>query len=357
MESLSFRPCNPSAQMAEPVNNRTRVVVSLAVLVTLLTGCRSRTVHRDARPANMMPVTALADCLGLEVDDGYNHGMLVLCGERGTVVFNPRFRGVFIDDRPCFLGHRVVIDNGRVSVPPGFVEECGRRLEPARPEPAEHGPTDPAPKPEYHVVIDPGHGGKDPGAIGANGNYEKTVNLVVSRLIAARLRRRGLRVTLTRDADVFVPLNRRAEIGNRLHADAFVSVHADAARSRSVRGFSLFICHTKPGYLDAQRAVKIAAECDLGRDACRHGLTASRSGSRRLASLIRSRMGRATDSPDRGTKLGALRVLERSLCPAVLVELGFMSNPAEERRLFTPSYQQTLAAAIGDGIVRFLDAR
>jgi len=337
------------------VNSSYRFLIPSVLFVTFLTGCPSRPVPPPPPARNMVAASSLAKQLGLQVarrNGGSN--MLVLTGGRGTVVFNPRLRGVLVCGKVLFRGHRVVIANGRVSVPAGFVPACRELLKPARPR---ERPAKPPAKRyrDFHVVIDPGHGGRDPGAVGVRGGYEKTVNLLTSQLIAGKLRAKGVRVTMTRTSDVFIPLNERAAIGNRAGADVFVSIHADANHDRSRRGFTLFVCHTKPSYSDSTRASKIFRECSLDLGSCRTLLERNRGRSLRLASLIRVQMGPATNAPDHGTRLGALRVLERSACPAALVELGFMSNPSENLRLMKAEYQQRLAAAVAGGIIRFLD--
>ena len=303
----------------------------------------------------MMSITGLSTQLGLGVFRNGRPDMIVLTGERGTVVFNPRLRGVLVGDQVLFRGHRVVVRNGQVSVPAGFVAECEKRLKPRAPA----RPIAPR-RPDYrrfHVVIDPGHGGRDPGAIGVRSGYEKTVNLLTAEIAAARLRAAGVRVTMTRSSDVFIPLNERAAIGNRAGADAFISIHADSNGSSAPRGFSVYVCHTKPSYSDSARASKIFGECGLSVAACRAELGRNRALSGQLASLIRLELGEATEAPDRGTHLGAFRVLERSLCPAVLVELGFMSNPHENARLLEAGYQDRLGSAIAAATLRLLDER
>lgn len=318
----------------------------------------------------MTAISSLAKQLGLRASRDAASDMVVLSGERGTIVFNPRLRGILIGNQLHFRAHRVVIENGCVSVPPGFIGECEKRLKPAKP--AKAGPKQPngPPKPRFHVVLDPGHGGRDPGAIGVSGGYEKTVNLQVSHLIAAKLRAAGVQVTMTRTGDSFVDLNDRPAVGNRLSADVFVSIHADAATNRSARGFTVFVVH--PKYSDASRALLVSDEYSL--DVKRHNgghpvsqgrrlqivrslLGQNRLLSARLAALVRCEMGKVTRSPDRGTQLGAFRVLRRSVCPAVLIELGFMSNPSEERRLHQPAHQRALAAAITNAIVAFLNPK
>ncbi len=297
----------------------------------------------------MMPISRLADRLGMTASLDPTSGMLRLSSDRGTVIFNPRFHGIVVGDEVLFRGYPVVIEDDEVSVPPGFIDQCEKLLRPKKPARR----SDPSAKEfGFHVVLDPGHGGHDPGAIGASGNYEKTVNLAVARLIEQELEAARIRVTLTRTGDVFVDLNERAAIGNRLRADAFVSIHADATTSPTVSGFTVYVCHTK--YTEAFRADLIALECGLDVERCRRVLASNRSRSRSLAERIRDEMSRATRATDRGVQLGELRVLSRSLGPAVLVELGYMSNPAEERRLVDPAYQRALATAIAQGIIAFL---
>jgi len=309
----------------------------------------------------MVEAQGLADRLGLEVSSDSSAGMLILSGSRGVVVFNPLMRAVLIDDEVCFRGHRVVIDGERVSVPEGFVASCEERLRPRppkkdpKPKETEQDSPPPPAAPRFHVVLDPGHGGRDPGAISVHGAYEKTVNLTVSRLVAAKLRSAGIRVTMTRDRDVFVQLNDRAAVANRLRADAFVSIHADSCRRRLVRGFTLYVLRNGAGrYSDATRASVICGEYGSTQHEVRSLLTRNRARNTVLASAIRLQMQKATDSPDRGTHLGELRVLERAACPAVLIELGFLSHSLEAKRLFRPAYQEALAAAITQGIRTFL---
>ena len=304
----------------------------------------------------MVPVSDIAKRLGMKVSRNHGSGLIVLSGDRGTVVFNPRMRGILVGDKVMFRGHRVVVRNDRVSIPKGFLAACGSLLGPAKPRPLTNGPLVKC-YDTFRVVIDPGHGGRDPGAIGVRSGYEKTVNLLTSHLIAAKLRAKGVRVIMTRDSDKFIPLNERAAIGNRARADLFVSIHSDSNGSALKRGFTMFICHTKASYSDSSRASKIFHECGLDFEACRKRLTQSRTGSRRLASHIRVQMSKATSSPDHGTRLGALRVLERSACPAVLVELGFLSNPAENLMLLKPAYQERLASAVAAGIIQYFDEK
>jgi N-acetylmuramoyl-L-alanine amidase CwlD len=171
------------------------------------------------------------------------------------------------------------------------------------------------------ICVDPGHGGQDPGGM-ANGVVEKEICLAVSLLLQRRLEMSGAKVIMTRTTDVYPTLDERCELANRNRAHMFVSVHANIApNDSSVQGFEVFY---KGGS----------------------------AGGERLARDIIAAMDRAIDSPNRGAKVDprGLRVLEHTTMPAVLVELGFMSNAQEARRLNHPAYQRILAEALYQGI-------
>jgi N-acetylmuramoyl-L-alanine amidase len=173
------------------------------------------------------------------------------------------------------------------------------------------------------VVIDAGHGGKDPGATSVLGYQEKGVNLAVATKVASLLKRSGIKAVLTRRSDRFIELEDRAAISNRYDPDLFISIHADSNGDGSRRGFTLFVARS-----------------------------ASWS-SRRAASAISKSM-RKTGLTDQGTRRADYRVLVKTDNPAVLIELGYLSNPSEARLLRTGSFQTRLAKAIANGISDFL---
>ncbi len=332
-------------------------------LVLIVSGCRSSRRRVAAKPAGptLMHIAEVAERLDLEVSDRSTPGMLILSGPGGTIVFRPPV--IIVNDAACFRSHRTRIQGDKVLIPGDFFATAAKHLRSPADVPRDDRadsddrtvPDRPSPSPP-HVVIDPGHGGRDPGAVCPHG-YEKSVALAVSRHIASRLRARGIEVTMTRTGDEFIPLNERPAIGNRLGADAFVSIHADAAADPGVHGFTVYVGAQDGGrYSDSARADAIASEVGVASVQLRPTLAANRRKSLRLASAIRQQMSRATSSPDRGTRHAKFRVLERSAPPAVLIELGFLTNDREARRLFQPAYQQTLAAAIADGIEQFLNS-
>lgn len=223
------------------------------------------------------------------------------------------------------------------------------------------------------VVLDPGHGGKDPGAIGPSGLKEKDVNLDVARRLARRLRERGIEVVLTRTSDVFIPLAERSHIANREQPDLFVSIHADAAPRASAAGATTYLVKEAfrgPGQrtvTPAERAALAAKDAALnpthvgveptGRVArlalWQVMLAEYRRESRLLAEAVQRRLPRRTGQPDRGVREAAYSVLKWTYVPAVLIEVGFLSNPAWEARLAEPDYREETARAIAEAIFEF----
>ena len=171
------------------------------------------------------------------------------------------------------------------------------------------------------IVIDPGHGGRDPGAISPMGFQEKAVNLVVAKQLASLLSQRGFHVVLTRDRDVFVELEDRAAVANRHGADLFVSIHSDSSESRGLNGFTVY----------------------TARGAGSQARWAARA-------IVNAMTGTGLES--NGIREADYRVLVQTDCPAVLVELGYVSNAWEAGKLRDPYTQRRLAQAIADGVVR-----
>ncbi len=177
------------------------------------------------------------------------------------------------------------------------------------------------------VVIDPGHGGHDSGAQ-AGGVDEKEINLQVSLLLGEQLQKLGYEVIFTRKTDQFVSLSQRAKLVNRVKADVFISIHANSAEHPSARGFEIW--------------------CRKGKDP----------ESIQLAGLIQKAVLAKIPTLDRGVKSHkSLYVLSQTYCPAGLVELGFVTNPGDRKRMIDPVMQKKYAVTIARGIKEFLDAR
>jgi len=195
------------------------------------------------------------------------------------------------------------------------------------------------------VVVDAGHGGGDGGAVW-NGIVEKNLALTLALKLKAQLEKLGIDVQMTRSKDVFVSLENRAAMANRVKADAFVSVHLNSAGNESgVRGIETYYCLNKS--LPAVRALQAAFQLKTT-----VGLRDRRG--EKLAAAVQRQVCQGTGSGDRGTKERAYTVVHGTSCPAVLVECGFISNPKEATLLKTRAYQEKLAGGIARGVATFL---
>ncbi|HEX9578694.1 MAG TPA: N-acetylmuramoyl-L-alanine amidase [Myxococcales bacterium] len=212
------------------------------------------------------------------------------------------------------------------------------------------------------VVIDPGHGGKDTGAIGPHRVREKDVALGIAKNVAARLRALGLAVIMTRKDDSFVSLDERTRIANESKADLFVSIHCNASRRRTLSGAETWTLNVGSDRYSARLAAFENAEADRTVSDLRLILAdlaakANAGDARELAQSVQSSLARKTRARDHGVKQALFYVLLGAHMPAVLVETGFISNPAEEARLKSRRFQEDAAEAISRGVKDFVDAR
>ena len=216
------------------------------------------------------------------------------------------------------------------------------------------------------VVIDPGHGGRDPGAIGRKGLKEKDVVLDIANRVARKLKKKGLRVILTRAKDKFIPLNERTAIANRNRADLFLSIHANAAFTRRASGFETF--YVSEAVDDHARAVAATENSvlELERGTSRGKLddtlhailwdlayTEFRVESIEWGELLVRELAKNIRGENRGVKPGPFYVLKGAQMPSLLVEVGFISNVVEENRLRKTSHREKIAKALVDSILRY----
>jgi len=218
------------------------------------------------------------------------------------------------------------------------------------------------------VVIDPGHGGDDEGAHGPGGLEEKDLTLKLALRLRSELAKdRTLRVVLTREADTQVELGKRAELANHLQADLFISLHANAARSIGAAGFETFFLslsatddesHKLAALENVALGVKAAPdprasdlELILGDMAQAEHLADSEA----FATLVQERLSRVMQTENRGVKQAPFRVLMQAAMPAVLVEVGFLSNMDEARSITRPETQQKIVQALAESVFSFRD--
>lgn len=221
------------------------------------------------------------------------------------------------------------------------------------------------------VVIDPGHGGEDTGAKGPSGISEKDITLSIALKVAEALgEMMDAKVLLTRTTDVFIPLEERTAFANSNRADIFISIHANAARSRDAHGTETFFLSMDATDEDARRLAAFENSADSASIATASVLavaddlkdilldlanTRSHHESSRLAEIVHTSMLGKTGREGRGVKQAPFTVLVGATMPAVLVEVGFISNPSEEKWLLSRKDQEKAARAIAEGIVNFRD--
>jgi len=196
------------------------------------------------------------------------------------------------------------------------------------------------------VVIDPGHGGKDTGALGESKIREKDVVLDIAHRVRKRLEEKGVKVRMTRTADTLPSLEQRADYARRAGADVFVSIHADGAGDSRANGVETFIL-TAPG-------------CDSSNHYGQPGDKTAQSGNRHdaanaaLGFSIQSNLVKTSKRSDRGLRRARFSVLKNAPCPAALVECGFLTNPDEESLLNSPSYRDRVSLGVANGILGYL---
>lgn len=174
------------------------------------------------------------------------------------------------------------------------------------------------------IVIDAGHGGNDRGTTGALGTDEKDITLITSELLSSKLQAAGANVMMTRESDEYVDLRKRVSIGHQVDADAFISLHYDAIDDSSIRGFTTYYMH---GY------------------------------QKELAKYVHNGLGEMISLKDRGTQPGNYLVLRENKQNAILIELGYLSNPSEERNVTTQNYREQATHGIYNGIINYFDAQ
>ena len=226
------------------------------------------------------------------------------------------------------------------------------------------------------VVVDAGHGGPDNGMSGPIGArrkiYEKNITLQVAKRLAGVLRDRGLRVVMTRTTDTLIALSDRGRIANQHHGDVFVSIHVNAANPGwhdpgAARGFeTYFLAEARTE--DAKRveqmenaSVRFETSVQASKDDPLNFIMNDMAQnehlreSSELADLIQQHLGPIEPGPSRGVKQAGFVVLVTAYMPAVLVEIGFGTNPADARFITSPTHQKEIANAIADGTIEYLD--
>lgn len=217
------------------------------------------------------------------------------------------------------------------------------------------------------IVIDAGHGGVDPGAIGYNGTYEKNITLSMAKELKELLDKNSkYKVYLTRNRDVFIPLRDRVKISRSHDADLFISVHADSARNRKAVGLSVYTLSETASDKEAAALAEKENKADIvaGLNFAEHSKEVSdillnlaqretNNSSAEFATLLSGEMSRIAKTVSNTHRFAGFAVLKAPDVPSVLLELGYLSNPVEERQLRQKSYRRKLADAAVKAIDKY----
>ncbi|MCX5705328.1 MAG: N-acetylmuramoyl-L-alanine amidase [Candidatus Omnitrophica bacterium] len=341
------------------------LILILSALV--FSGCSTTPTSESFATYNVngvsyLSLTNLCNAKGITWD--YDIFARVISLSRGThnVSFMVGDSLILVDGSAQYLSYPVDMYQGMVVVPYGFKDQV---IEGVFREYVLPGRSYPMALSLKKIVIDAGHGGEDPGALGRTGLREKDVNLDIAKKLAAILREDGLEVVLTRSTDRFISLPGRISIANNANADLFVSIHSNASRTRSLNGFEVY--YVAPSVNDSKRAYSSARSVPISIE---HFELASSSmdlkaiiwdmihvsnqaESVSLARKICRVMDDNSDSRIIGIKGARFAVLKGARMPAVLVETGFVSNREEEKLLRNSIYRQKVAEIIAKGILDF----
>lgn len=351
------------------MNNKLKFAVLLILIALFICGCASVPVKESLAVYNLngtsyYSLAALCQRRGIVLSYDIFSRTANLTKDNNTIDLMVGDNLILVNKRAVLLSHPVDIYMGMLVVPVKFRELALDPIIKTVKIPAKPSLI-PLSSFVKKVVIDAGHGGYDPGAVGRSGLKEKDVNLDIAKRLANRLKQQGVEVVMTRSSDVFIPLGKRVEIANNTKANLFISIHANASKTRSVHGFEIY--YVSSSVSDSDRAWHSAKNFHLNLDNSYFAsnsqvlktilwdmlYTYNRGESIALASDICRAVGDNLNVRIIGVKNARFEVLRGARMPAVLVEVGFLSNIREEQLLKDGFYREKLSQSILGGILNY----
>ncbi len=293
-----------------------------------------------------------------------------------AVDLGPRFSSFRAATQQLDTATRLVIDltaatvaEGAPPPAPGATPPAGAATPPAAgaapssPPPPDLSALTQTPSSIRTIVIDPGHGGDDEGVKGPAGTKEKDLTLTLARRVKAAIESRlGIRVLLTRDDDRRVPIDDRTAMANNNKSDLFISLHANASFRPALAGGAIYSASFEPGAAQAARALAPERVPAIGGGSreiefvpWEFAQTAHLEESDALAKLLEAQLHDRVPLAARPVDSAPLRVLESANMPAILIEIGYLTNPDQERQLASAEFQNPFVQGVLDAIVRFRD--
>ena len=342
----------------------TKRLLSTLIFALLIAGCvtvpsRQMFPTYSINGAEYLPLVSLCNARGINLQYDVFTQSVILKKDSHRVNMRVGDTLVLVDGSAQHLDSPVDIYKGAIVVPYGFKERIADSLfKESYSIPQVVSPILNIRK----VVLDPGHGGNDPGAIGRTGLREKDINLDIAKRLSNLLQKRGVQVVMTRSSDRFIPLETRVDIANNSGADLFISIHSNANRVHSLNGFEVY--YVSSTVSDSKRALAAARSAtlhlnnaffasgspDLKATVWDMIYTANRAESVELARSICRLMDNSGCVKILGIKSARFEVLRGARMPAVLVEVGFLSNIDEERMLRNSYSRERIAEAIVQGV-------
>ena len=213
------------------------------------------------------------------------------------------------------------------------------------------------------IVLDPGHGGQDPGAISVSGKYEKDLTLKMAKETKALLEKRGYKVVLTRDKDFYIPLRGRIKKAHEANADLFISIHADSAKSRSAQGLSIYTISETASDKEAAALAERENKADIlfGMDLADYqpevgnilidfAKKYAMDQSSIYADCVVNEMKKEVNLRQNAHRFAGFVVLKSPNIPSVLLEMGYLSNPQEDKLMQKESYRKKLGTALANAV-------
>jgi len=347
-------------RISQSADDHTRVVFDLSAgfehrLFTLADPYRIVIDLKDTRKSDAIEVDTVSTNLvsGLRSASKNNGRLRVVLDLQAKV--RPRSFELRPDGKS---GHRLVVDLHATNLSPTPVKTNQRERKKA--------------KKQFVIALDPGHGGRDPGAIGKRGTREKDIALAVARKMKTLINRTsGYRAVLTRDADRYVTLRNRVKKARQAEADIFISLHADSFHKSHVKGASVYALSLRGASSEAARwiakkenssdligGISLDDKDDLIASVLLDlSQTATIQDSLELGSDVLSHLGKVSKLNNRKVQQAGFAVLKAPDMPSILIETAFLSNPSEEKKLRSSKHQQKLAKAVFSGIRKHLKNR
>lgn len=331
--------------------------------VLVLNGCASSAYVSPRSYVDLMPLERFCQNFSFKYSYQPFYEDVILEGKKGIVRLKNGYRYAFVNGDAVDLGRTVEYKDGVLMVPSSLINSFSQ-IKTKRPKmPRIPLKRKRAPHAIRRIVVDAGHGGKDPGALSKKGTKEKNINLSVAKYLQKALKSHGYKVYMTRSRDEFITLQNRVDFTKDKKADLFISIHSNAIASPKVRGLEVYYAAAK---YSSQQAKKLAKSEQLGDIANLKNASAdiklmvskymtkeNRKATLELSSLI-LKTAQKTGIKTRKSSGAPFYVLKHNICPAVLVELGYLTNSSEDRLLNSAVYQKQLAATLAYS-VRSLD--